>query len=356
MAEFSQWTFYIRDEDGNKLANLVGAKKRRIKLGLNKAGEATFVYDLEDLHDFASDLGQTVNSLIGLGRHELVCTRNGTTYFAGQLTDMKKELNQDSAEVEIKALGFFWLLGQRFVGIDSAKEYTSQDAGSIAWDLINTVQSDVNGDFGITQGTIETSVDRTISYERKSVKEAIEDLALADNGFDFEVDENKVFNVFYPQRGQDNSDSIVFRYPSQHLNQVREIRDASELANKVHAIGSGFGLEEISAERDNTSSQSVFNIRERIEPIKDMPNATVLGDIADELVNRFGSIIPYYQLNFINSDDFVPNIGDFNVGDTIGLKIDEDYFEIDQAFRVFEIDIKIEDNDQEIVNLVIGLI
>jgi len=356
MAEYSNWTFKIKDADGNLIANLLGAKKRKIKIGLNKAGEASFVYELEELHDLADKLGYTVNSLIGLGRHTLECSRGDTTYFAGQIIEMKKDLNADSAQVEIKGLGFFWLLGTRYVGIDEDKEYTDIDAGSIAWDLIDTVQSEPYGDFGITQGTIQTSLNRTISFSRKSVKEAIEELAIAENGFDFEITHDKVFNVYYPQKGSDISESIVFRYPSNHVISIKEIRDASELANSVFAIGSGFGLEEVNVERDNVDSQMIFGKREKILPIKDMPNATVLGDIADQYVNMFGQIIPYYKIKFINSDDFVPNLGDFNLGDRVGLKINEDYFEIDQSFRVFEIVITIQDNDLEMVDLVVGLI
>ena len=356
MTEYSNWTFRIKNASGDVIVNLLGAKKRVIKLGLNKAGEASFVYELEELHDLADKLGYSVNSLVGLGRHTLECLRGSTTYFAGQLIEMKKSLNADSAEVEIKALGFFWLLGTRYVGIDEDKEYTDTDAGSIAWDLINTVQIETYGDFGITQGTLQTSLNRTISYSRKSVKEAIEELAMADNGFDFEITASKVFNAYYPQKGSDISDSVVFRYPSNHVVKIEEIRDVSELANSVFAIGSGFGLEEVNAERDNVDSQMVFNIREKILPIKDMPNATVLGDIADQYLNMFGQVIPYYKIRFNNSDDFSPNLGSFNLGDSIGIKIEEDYFEVNQSFRVFEVVISIQDNDLEMVDLVVGLI
>lgn len=357
MSEFSKWTFRLKNEDGSIIANLLEASKRRVRLGLNKAGEASFTYDLEELHDLAETLGYSgVDSLVGLGRHTLECLRNDEVFFAGQMIDMKKELNSDSATVDLKALGFFWLLGKRFVGIDSDLEYTNTDAGSIAWDLIDTVQTDTNGDFGITQGSISTSVNRTIAYTRKSVKDAIEDLAIADNGFDFEVDVNKIFNVYYPERGVDLSANTIFRYPSSHVIDIHEFRDASRLANKIHAIGSGFGLEEVYVERDNTQSQSTFSVRERIIPIKDMPNATVLGDIADEAVNVLGNVIPSYRVRFINSDDFSPNLSSFGIGDTIGLLISKNYFNIDQSFRVFEIDVRVAENDLETVDLTIGLI
>ena len=357
MAEFSNWTFRIKDTNGDVVANLIDAQKKSIKLGLNKSGEASFNYELEKLHDLATTLKySSINDLIGLGRHTLECLRGDTVYFAGQLITMSKVLNADSSQTSIKALGFFWLLGDRNVGLSADKEYTSTDAGSIAWDLIDTVQSETFGDFGITQGVIETSVDRDISYSRKSIKEAIEELALTDNGFDFEITTSKVFNVYYPQKGNDLSDSVVFRYPSNHVEEVEEVREATQLANSVFAIGSGFGLEEINVARDNLSSQDTFVKREKILPVKDMPNATVLGDMADEYINMFGQIIPFYTITFVNSDDFTPNLSSFNVGDTIGLKIDVDYFPIEQSFRVFEIDISIDDKDLEIVNLTVGLI
>jgi len=358
--ELSNWSFRIKDASGNTIANLINAGKKSIKLGLNKSGEASFTYNLEELDNLADKLSLTVDSLIGLGRNSLVCVRghgaDEETYFAGQIISMTKLLNADSTEVEIKAMGYFWLLGTRIVGLTEELNYVTTDAGSIAWSLINVVQSETYGDFGITQGSIQTSVNRTIGFNRKTVKEAIEELAVTDNGFDFEITENKVFNVFYPIKGSDKSNSVIFRYPSNHVIEVQEIRDAADLANSVLAIGSGFGLEEISAARDAVSSQEIYVKREKILPIKDMNNATVLGDMADEYVNQYGQIIPFYKIEFINSDSFTPKLSDFGLGDYIKLIIELDYYQVDQSLRVFEISINIDDNDLETVYLTVGLI
>ena len=62
MAELSTWTFRIKDSSGNVLANLIGANRRQIKLGLNKAGEASFSYNMKDFYDLAVKINLTVIS------------------------------------------------------------------------------------------------------------------------------------------------------------------------------------------------------------------------------------------------------------------------------------------------------
>ena len=354
--EESIWTFRIKDENGNVLANLLGATKRQVKLGLNKAGEASFSYNLKEFYDLATKIGLTPESLIGLGRNTLECLRNTTVMFAGEIINLNQTMDEVDANIEVKAVGWYWLLGTRFVGLITDKVYTAIDAGSIAWDLINTTQLITNGSFGITQGTIQVSVNRTLTYSRKPIKDAIDELANTDNGFEFEITPAKVFNVYYPQKGSNLSNTVILRYPGNVIKSIEKVSDVSEMANSVLAIGSGAGLEEISAQRDSVANQLVYKVRQTIYPVKDLNNATVLGDIAQQQVDTKGQLNPYYRIKIYGGNSESPSIEDFHVGDSIRVVSTETFFAIDQIFRVFEIYINVDDVDMEIIELIVGLV
>jgi len=354
--EASAWTFRIKDSSGTLVANLVKVQKRQIKLGLNKAGEAYFTYDLKDFYDLATTVNLTVKSLLGVGRNTLECVRNDEIIFAGQIVNANLSMGTENALLEVKALGWFWLLGLRYVGLTTDKSYSSIDSGSIAWDLIDTSQSETYGDLGITQGTIQTSVSRTITYIRKNIKEAIEELSGANNGFDFEITPNKVFNVYYPQKGTDLSTTIIFRYPGNIIKSIEEINDATDIANSILGVGSGFGLEEVNVQKDDISSQSIYTKRQKIVTVKDLNNAVVVGDIAQQEVNAFSQINPYFKLKLYGGNGITPSVEDFDVGDTIRLIINKSFWLEDQDFRIFEIYITIDELDVESVELIIGLI
>ena len=353
--ERSRWLFRIKDADGNLVANLTKATNKRVKLGLNKPGEATFTYSLKDFSELATSINSTVTALLGIGRFTLECLRDGSVFFAGQILFFKREVNSISAEISVKALGFFWLLSTRFAGLTSDRVFTATDAGAIAWTLIDETQDLTNGDFGFTQGTIQTSLNRTLTYTRKSIKEAIEDLAFADGGFDFEVDENKILNIFYPFKGSDKTDTVIFRYPGPQIQSISEEQDGTKLANHALIIGKGWGTDELNVERDNTDSQSALKRRDKIVTVKDIDNATVLGDIADEVINVFGSVNPVLKINY-NDNSRGPDLSTFVVGDFINLKIEEDFWSSEQTFRIFEIHVNVDNRDKEKITLVVGLI
>lgn len=353
--EESLWSFRIKDANGVILLNLTKARKRSVKIGLNMMGEASFTYSMEDLFNSATAIGLTIRSLLGLGRNTLECLRNGIVFFSGQIIYLDQFLDANEAKVEVKALGWLSLLETRFVGVNADLVFTNTDAGSIAWSLINSAQQETNGNMGITQGTIQTSINRTITYQRKSIKEALEELSDVENGFDFEITSSKVFNVYYPRKGSDVSGSVVFMYPGSKIKSIQEMNDASELANSIFAIGSGSGIEELNVQRDDLASQAIFGVRKKIVPVKDLNNATVLADIGDEELNKFSQVNPVYKINIVGGvDDNILN--GFSTGDTIRIKIDETYWHLDQNFKVFEIHVDISDNDTEDVNLIIGLI
>jgi len=186
VTEKSKWKFIIKDDSGNRVASLVNARKRWFTQRLNDGSEAGFILDADD--------DNCNSTILNLGVNELYIYYKEVLMWGGQLVSAKKIASGDDIYWEVFAKDWVSLFSKRFVGIDEPLEYTTTDAGEIAWDLINTTQSEVYGDFGVTEGTIEASITRSPVYDRKNILEAIKELsnqgdeASADTwGFDFEI-------------------------------------------------------------------------------------------------------------------------------------------------------------------------
>lgn len=348
------WRFIICDEDNIKIAILNTCRTRKISKALNKAGEAMFTINVHELNDIAIRINETPKSLLGAGRHRLNCYRNGVLWFSGQIVKAKLTTNSLDTVVEVTTLGWLWLLGFRYISKGVDTELVG-DGTALAQYAVDTVQAELYGDFGIIEGSTPASPTVTTTVNTQNVLEFIEDIGNADNGFDFEVTPDKVFNKFYPAKGSDLSNDIVLRYPSNVIEQIEEFYDATDLANSVTAIGAGSGLAGVTATRDNFDSQIAFVKREKIVSVKNLDNATVVGDIAQQTLNETAYIAPLYRISFFGNQTAV-DLNSFDTGDLLKVESRQVGAEIDQALRVFQIDVTISDTDLENVALTVGLI
>ena len=327
------------------------ATKKEVALGLNLAGEASFTYNLEKLHSAAISIRQTVRSVLGVGINTLECYRNGALKFSGIIISADYNVDEITGIVNVKAVGWLWLLGQRFVGLNTDLVYTETDLGAIAWGVVNTTQQNLYGDLGITQGIIETSVNRTVTYTRKSVKDVLEELV--QSGIEFDITPAKILNIYYPQKGSDKSDTVKFLYPGNDFISIEELTDGAEINNFMFAMGYGLGSEELTYTGEDSSSQSVFKRREELLPLKDVQNVTVLADITDQNIDDNKNLHSIYKLKVVGNNSPVDSIA---VGDYVGVKVKTDYYEINRALRVFEIHFSVDEKDLETINFVLGLV
>lgn len=355
MAEKSIWLYRIKNAAGEVILNLTDAYDRDLKLALNKAGEASFKHGMKSLYDSASKININMSQIFAEGINTLECLRNGTLIFAGQIEDTRSTLSHTDDEVQVKALGWLNLLKKRHAGFTTERVFTATDSGEIFWTVINEAQQDTNGDFGITQGNIDISIPRTISYVRKPILEIGDELSGADNGFDYEITPLKVLNIYYPAKYTDKTQTCIFKYGTDNFGKIERIRSATDLYNSSLVIGKGWGTQELSATRDDVTSQGVFKIREKIDSFKDMNNATVLGDISQQIIDVLGNVVPYYLLS-VRGNDVSPSFDSYDVGDFIRVIVDRDFWNMDQSLRVFEKFIKIGNNDLEDITLTVGLI
>ncbi len=202
-----------------------------------------------------------------------------------------------------------------------------------------------------SSGNVHEVPDLTKLYEFKNVKDAIEGLSSLNinNGFDFEIDANKQFSVFYPRKGLDKSD-LVLEYGKNILS-FAETLDATDMANEILVLGSGNGSEMITSVRDsNATTQSQYKIRQKVLSFKDVIETATLNDNGDkELALRQ---VQQQIISLKTKGNLEPFYGSYVVGASIRVKINYGIISIDTLLRIYGKKVKISDEDDEDIELV----
>ena len=135
-------------------------------MACNRAESISLTLDLYQAEQRASKSFLTFDQLFAEGSNELRVYRDNRPLMGGTIYFVNPQVSENGATLDVRATGFLDLLKDRYVWPDASnvgRTYTSQDIGAIMWDFINYTQSDIsnwgltNGDFGITQGTSQTS-------------------------------------------------------------------------------------------------------------------------------------------------------------------------------------------------------
>ncbi len=343
----SKWKFKIKNPNTGKwVANLQNARKRWFVERLNDQAEAGFILDADDVKCTAA--------ILNLGVNELHIYYGNTLKWAGQLASVRKIAKGDDIYWEVLVKDWVALLSKRFCGVESLKEFTTTDAGVIAWTLVDETQSLANGDFGITEGVIDISQTRSPVYDKKNILEAIKELSNigkdteSNYGFDFEITPLKVFNIHYPYKGTIR-DGVVFRYPN-NCEDFEALVDSWGIVNHEWGLGRHWTGQTAIVSRSDATSQTTYKRREAIKNYRDMSVLAFLQDMVWQDIQWLKN--PSTVIKFVNRVDAKTGIDDYNVGD--GVTVVCDKFNIDEWLWVYERKVEIGDDDELRVSLVVG--
>lgn len=300
----------------------------------NKDRLANFTVEIDAGEVVAANTGVTLEFILSGGYRELdVHDHNGVLVYSGFIDETVGSAGGgEVGSLAVSSKGFFYLFEKRFTS--SLQTYTGVDAGDIAWDLINTTQAKPYGDFGITLGLIEASKDRDRTYKWRNIKDAIEQLT-SDNvkeGFDFDIDVNKEFNVFYPSKGEVRND-IVF--DSSFNIDNWQVRKTGILSMCNHAIifgeGNGDSMVVVEEDSDNSYKDAFFLLEEGLSD-KDNGDVDLLTDKALAYLERYQAP----EKNPINFTCFYnsPLYTNYNVGDMVHVIIAE--MGVDEMMRIYK--------------------
>lgn len=305
---------------------------------LNQEATASFTFSFEELKKMATVNGTTVLNIFTAALREIYINRDGAKIFYGVVTEF--EVTPGGAgerNVAVKAMGFFGLFRKRLVGIGTEVVYTATDAGAIAWDLLEDSQaSDTTySDWGITEGSITASKNRDRRYFFDNVYDSIYRLSNNNlkDGFDFDIDNTKAFNVYYPTKGQDRPTVTFDERTAASWKYKKEL--ILGMANKVYVLGEGFNEDVLFETRTaSTGLRTPFGTLEEKLEARDVSEVATLQDKGDQRLDDASSppIILDGLSHFDNKD--IPFTA-YNLGDTVRANY-PDLDITDDPYRVVE--------------------
>ena len=316
---------------------------------LNKGKNANFRLDYRSVKKVTDYYGTTPLFLLTGGTREVAIKKDDTVIYLGVLSDTDFFKNPNGLlQIALASVSLETMLKKRRT--DDERLFTSTDAGTIAWTLIDESQlSDVPySDLGITQGAITTSVNRQRTFRFANVLDEIFKMSNENlkNGFDFEVDNLKKFNVFYPTKGSnrdniwlDNSNLVNWKFRKPLV---------LNLTNQVYVLGEGFEENLVWTLRTSpVAFRSAFGLLEDLLSERDTGTLANLEDKGDKFLADNQS--PILNLQFVHKDDD-PDILTYEVGDSLKVNIPEAEI-VDEFRRVLRRRVDIDTQGRALITL-----
>lgn len=314
------YTVIIKDPDTAKIWELL-PKSYSFTERLNEEPKANFSFSFEELKQMAARNDTTVLNIFTAALREIYIERNGTKIFYGVVSDFEVEPGGiGEKNVEVKAIGFFGLFKKRIVGKGTETRYTATDAGDIAWDLIADSQAADSpySDYGITQGATPATKNRDRGYLFDNIYDEIVRLSnnnLAD-GFDFDIDTTKAFNIYYPTKGTARPTLVFDERTMRSWKYKKSLFTA--MANDVWVVGEGVN-DDINFERRTASTglRTPFGTLEEKIDARNTTEDSTLQDKGDRRLNDASA--PVVSLDSVSHFDQTDLIAytDYNLGDTV---------------------------------------
>lgn len=364
----SNYFYELWSPSGQQIADISPyLRTRHFKVTRNRGEAIDMSFDLGQMESLVATLGTTVASFFGPGFNEVRIRRGDRYLTGGQISYLLPAIDGSKRSLDVRAVGFLEILKDRYLyptdGTALGLTYTNTDIGQIMWNMINLTQSRQNGNFGITQGTIETS--RLVGDTWKPFGLNIRDILIGITKWyrsvDFAFSADKKFSV-YARQGQDKTE-LRFALPG-NIKSLRLPVDASQLATIVFARGSGNGSDQQLIQTwpaslsTSTPEQQVYKLREVLIDYPSFNTAQPLTDHAQEEYRKYAA--PTAIPEIVLDGNREPFLGAYWIGDRVPISIDANqgtaFAALDgQSWRINEIDVVVDENDAETITLKVGL-
>jgi hypothetical protein len=344
----SRYRIEVRDPDGNLVADISDrCTRRHWAVRRNRPSTIELSFDGRDLVNYFKSLSTSIEAVFSVNINEIRIYRFDTLMVAGQISYyMAFDEGDDKIRVDIQAPGWQALFAARITALTQNYELVDNwDLGAIMWDLIDQSQLQANGDFGITEGTIQTSQIGERHYVYKNIGDALVQLSEVIGGPDFEFTASKVFNVYSPKQGIARPD-VVFNYPGNFLKPSTQ-RDGTKMFNRIIASGAGTGTERLLSTAEDLTSQASYKLRELPVNYPDVSVQTTLDDHADEDLR---TNVTFLDLPVVKTTGDDPQLGSYWLGDEVTVRVTKNveiFGHLAGVWRVEEIDVTIDQNNFE---------
>jgi hypothetical protein len=342
----AQWSFITQHRNGPPIADLVALSDRRLLFQLGQPGIASGTLRIADPLARRDSLGG-----LAPGLHEMKVLRDGDaveTVF--QLARTSIRGTENTVDISLEWHGIASYLQDALVYPQAA----IYDGTTLPWTWINAYQSRTGAALGITQGTVTGSApNRQVSIEQEaSLFEQITNLSRSADGFDWVIDTERTYREWHSQRGQDRG--LVLE-PGRNVIAWSYDEDTGpgEIVTDIIVKGAP-GSADVTA--SDTTSRSLYARREAVVTL---PASFEPSTVTDGQLQAFASaamaarvapiIVPQFRL--VRSHPSVA-WGSYWLGDIVTFRTPVGLYDsINQPYRIVQIEVNIDDEDNETVTL-----
>jgi hypothetical protein len=304
--------------------------------------------------------------------------------FRGLIDHAEDQLSEQSAAVTFTCHDYSAMLSRRILTAPaSSTSWTQTDQDTIATLLVNRASTLYASD-GVTSfqpgsflplTAVRYNPDGTPRYTNsgqlrdrtyqphQNIGDALNQLALVINGFDYDVlpsggnSSSDSLRLFYPQQGVARTD-LTFAYGA-NVSTVTRTVSSADYANYVRALGNNGSSDPMAAqlygEAWNTDANNVtvnpVGLWMTAENASDVTIQSTLLDKANGDLGWLGLLTPTYTLG-LRPGAYA--YGYPNMGDAVGLVINEGRLAVNTSVRVVGFTYTIGDDGQEDVALTVG--
>ena len=293
---------------------------------LNITFESTAIKPIADAHDI------TIEYIFSASYREIeIYDEDDNKIYAGYISEL--QFNSGVGElgkISVQSKGFFSLLEKRYT--DDSLSYTATDSSDIAWGLINFTQTNGSyGDLGITRGADPTTKNRDRTDLRyKNIAEVIKKMSANEvkDGYDFDVDTLKQFNVYYPK----GTTRDIYLEEDFNINTYQISKTFIDgMVNQAIVIGSGADEDnQLVVTRDSTNTyKEAFFLLQDVLNESDVSVQTTLEDKGDKHLEIYQA--PRLTIYLTCRYD-EPIFNNYAVGDWLNVVIPS--YDINDSYRV----------------------
>ena len=296
---------------------------------------------------YAAKFGITPDDIFASDYAEWQLYKDTSLLYAGVFAHRKISGSKaQPTAYSISLVGFEYLLKSRYTGNAGVWKYTNTDSADIAWGMINQSQVQTNGNMGITRGLHPVTINRDKTNRYDQLLDAIISMSnnAKYNGYDWEITPQKVFNIYYPNKGQTLSNLVLDDFNIISWTNDRDI--TVNLANKVIVLGAGYEDSIITETVENATSQASWGLQETTLSEKD---TTVSANLTAKGNLLLGNKATPKDIVSVRISDRSPNILSYNVGDTLPVKISDIGFS--KNLRIDKRTLQIETSGEATVDL-----
>lgn len=307
-----KWQIFLYDKAGAFLTELP-ADTLNVTKQINKIWTAQVSVDFALFSAKMIAQGTTADAVISAGLRTVDIKRDGVSVFKGILNEANINYSDTSVTIDLAFKSWLAYFEKRF----TSEVYTSEDAGEIAWGIINHAQLETDGSIGITKGTVTATKDRDRTFDRDNIAEQIIKMS-ADNvkdGFDFEISNDKVFTVS-ARLGSDKPAIVIDKNCILQSNLIYQL--GLNIITQSHQLGNGSGATQLQSTKTSTSTYtSKWYLQEKYTSNTSISEQATLDDHAQKEIDDNQDSYKYLKLSLNTHID--PTT--YDVGDAVTVEL-----------------------------------